>query len=200
MADIIKLAPKVLKWETGVSSETRIANGTYKPMTLEEQWAVARMRGYSNHPNDSGGATMCGITLATYSKYRKTKGRNAPTLHDLRNITLSEWLYILKVFYWDRMKADQIRNQSIANLCVDNVWVSGTGYIRQIQEVLHVKADGIVGQVTLDAVNSSDQRELFNRLRERRRVFFSNLVVARKSNGDFIKGWLNRLNDYKFED
>ena len=31
--------------------------------------------GWSNHPNDSGGATMKGVTYTTFCNYRKAKGR-----------------------------------------------------------------------------------------------------------------------------
>lgn len=188
MADIRKLAPKLLKWEAGVFPQT----------SLEAQWEKARTKGFSNHPDDTGGATMCGITIMTYRRYRQLKGRPAPSVYELRNITLAEWLDILRMFYWDKMKADQIRNQSIANLCVDNVWGSGTGYIKQIQSVAGTKADGIVGPKTLAAINNANQRDLFNKLVEKRRTFYLNLTITRPANKVFYKGWLNRLSDFKF--
>lgn len=190
MADIRKLAPILLKWEAGV----------YPMSTLEAQWAKARIRGFSNHPNDTGGATMCGITIATYTKYWKAKGNGVPTVADLKNITLDEWLDILKTYYWDRMKADGIRNQSIANLCVDNIWGSGPAYIKQIQLVVKTTPDGIVGPKTLAAINNADQKELFNRLVEKRRLFYLNLTVSRPANKAFYRGWINRLSDFKYSE
>lgn len=189
MADVKKLAPIILKWEAGAPIQT----------TLEEQWVVAVRKGFSNHPNDTGGATMCGITLKTYTSYRKKKGGKEPTVEDLKKISLCEWLDVLKTLYWDKMKADNINNQSIANLCVDNVWGSGSGYIKNIQRVVGVTADGIVGNHTLSAINNhQNQRELFGKLWERRRVFYVNLTVARPSDQVFLKGWMNRLYDFKF--
>jgi len=158
-------------------------------------------KGFSNHPDDTGGATMCGITLKTYSTYRKKKGQREPSVDDLKKITLCEWLDVLKILYWDKMKADNIINQSIANLCVDNVWGSGAGYIKNIQRVLGVTADGIVGPKTLSAINGHpDKRDLFGKLWEKRRLFYVNLTVARPSNNTFLKGWMNRLYDFKYSE
>lgn len=190
MAEIRKLAPLLLKWEAGVLPQS----------SLEVQWAKARTKGFSNHPNDSGGATMCGITLKTYTRYRKLKGKPEPSVSDLKNITLEEWLDILRTFYWNKMQADQIRNQSVANLCVDNVWGSGTGYIRQIQAVAGTKADGIVGPKTIAAINNANQRTLFYKLVEKRRLFYLNLTLSHPSYKVFYKGWLNRLSDFKYSD
>lgn len=190
MADIRKLAPILLKWEAGALPQT----------TLEKQWEIARRKGFSNHPNDSGGATMCGITIGTYTRYRQLKGKRKPTVTDLKNITLSEWLDVLKVFYWDKMKADQIVNQSIANLCVDNVWGSGTGYIKQIQMVAGVAADGIVGPNTLRSINTQKPKMLFDKLWNRRKTFYNGLVISKPSYKVFLKGWMNRLNDFKYSD
>lgn len=191
MADIRKLAPILLKWEAGALPQ----------QTLEQQWTIAKRKGFSNDPDDAGGATMCGVTIAAYRRYRKLKQRPEPTVTDLRNITLDEWLDILRTFYWDKMKADRIDNQSIANLCVDNVWGSGAGYIKTIQYVLGVTADGIVGPKTLAAINGSkDPRGLFYRLAEKRRTFYLNICMSKNSNKKFLKGWMNRLADFKYEE
>ena len=186
----MKLVPILLKWEAGAAPQA----------TVEAQWAIAKRKGFSNHPNDTGGATMCGITIGTYKRYRQSNGKPEPTVNDLKNITLNEWTDILRTYYWDKMRADEIRNQSVANLCVDNVWGSGTGYIKQIQRVCKVHTDGIVGPKTLAAINNANQRELFGRLWEHRRVFYLNLTIARPSNKVFLKGWNNRLYDFKFKE
>lgn len=205
MADIKKLAPILLKWEAGVLPYDIIKGApgfpeAQKPISLELQWKRATKKGFSNHPNDTGGATMCGVTIAAYKRYRKLKGRSEPTVTDLKNITLDEWLDILRVFYWDKMKADGIKNQSIANLCVDNVWGSGAAYIKQIQLVAGTKPDGIVGAKTLAAINGANQRQLFTKLWNKRQLFYNNLVLARPANKVFLKGWNNRLKDFKFSE
>ena len=192
MAKVELLLPKILKWEGG----------------------------FVNDPIDSGGATNKGVTLATYKTYRKAHGMKPPTIADLKKITDDEVLSILKEFYWDKMRADDIANQSIANLCVNTLWGSGTGYIRTIQGVLGVKQDGVVGPVTLAAINGHpSQKILFQKLWNRRKKFFEDIVansvvayerkVGRQATEReklkytkkrFLRGWLNRLNDFQFEE
>lgn len=191
MSKVELLLPKILKWEGG----------------------------FVNDPADSGGATNKGVTLATYKAYRKAHKMKTPTVEDLRHIADAEVMAILKEFYWDKMQADSIANQSIANLCVNNLWGSGTGYIKTIQGVLGVKQDGIVGSMTLAKINGwNPQGALFDKLWARRKKFFEDIVarsvqsyenrIGRKATERelltytkkrFIKGWLNRLNDFKFE-
>ena len=81
--------------------------------------------GWSNHPNDSGGATMKGVTYATFCKYRASKGLPKPTLNDLRNITAKEWNAVLRWHTWDRIKCDEYKSQWVAYLLADCVWMSG---------------------------------------------------------------------------
>jgi lysozyme family protein len=191
MAKVELLLPKILKWEGG----------------------------FVNDPADSGGATNKGVTLATYKKWCKIHNLQPPTVNDLKAITDETVMAILKEFYWDKMRADEIKNQSIANLCVNTLWGSGTGYIKTIQAVLKVKQDGIVGPITLAKLNNwRPQEDIFNRLWNRRKKFFLDIVdssvavyekkIGRKATERelmkytkkrFLKGWLNRLNDFKYE-
>lgn len=121
MADVKKLAPFILKWEGG----------------------------FVNDPDDLGGATNMGVTMATYKVYCKRKGRPEPAIDDLKHLSNDEWIDILKSLYWDKWKADQIKSQSVANILVDWVWASGNYGIKIPQELLGVTADGIVGKNTL---------------------------------------------------
>ena len=139
--------------------------------------------------------TMKGVTLAAY---RKFFGKNM-TCKDLKEITQAEWDLIFKEGYWDRWRADEIENQSIANLLVDWCWASGIYGIKLPQRVLGVKDDGIVGRKTIAAINDyPDQEELFNKLWARREKHFRD--IAKNGKEKFLKGWLNRLNDFKYKE
>ena len=72
--------------------------------------------GWSNHPADRGGATMCGITYKTFCGWRSRKKQPQPSIDELRNITQEEWADIFIDLYWKKWKADLIHNQSIANI------------------------------------------------------------------------------------
>lgn len=142
---------------------------------------------------DGKTCTMMGVTLDTYRNYfGKSK-----KCSDLRRITDEEWETIFKKGFWDRWKADDIDNQSIAELLVDWCWASGIWGIKLPQRVLGVKDDGIVGKKTLAAINGyPDKEELFDRLWERRKKHFQD--IARNGKQKFLKGWLNRLDDFGY--
>lgn len=152
--------------------------------------------GWSNHPNDKGGCTMSGVTLATFrSVYGQKK-----TCADLKKLTNAQWILIFRAKYWQRWKADDIKNQSIANLLVDWLWVSGAWGIKYPQRVLGVADDGIVGAKTIAAINNyKNQEQLFNKLWAKRKAHFEGIVAANPSQKVFLKGWLNRLNAFKFK-
>lgn len=209
-ATVDKLVPIIIKWEAGTVGEG---------LTNEQLFEKARPKGFANDPVDTGGATMVGVTLDTFKAYRKKKGKKAPTVQDLKNISYDEWRDILKTMYWDKMQADRIENQSIANLCVNTVWGSGAGYIKKIQEVCGVTPDGVVGNITLKSINENPHPDwLFQRLWDRRKKYFEDIVERsvkdyekklgreateaeklKHTKKKFLKGWLNRLNDFKFE-
>lgn len=188
MAKVEKLVPFILKWEGG----------------------------FVNDPVDRGGATNKGVTIGTFRSYRSKKGLPAPSVQDLKDISDAEWMDILKTLYWDRWLADNIKNQSVANLLVDWVWGSGVHGIKIPQRILGVVQDGIVGPKTLAALNNMDEKEAFDKIWDARKKFFESIVnnsVAKykAENPDateatllkvtqkrFLRGWMNRLNDYRF--
>ena len=144
---------------------------------------------------DGKTCTMKGVTLATF-RYYFGKNKNC---NDLKNITNDQWRYIFKKGYWDKWKADSIDNQSIANLLVDWTYNSGVWGIKHPQTILGVKADGIVGNKTLEAINNHpNKEELFKQLWNRRKKFFEDIAKRDKSKTKFLNGWLNRLNAFKY--
>lgn len=152
--------------------------------------------GFVNDPVDRGGATNKGVTLSTFRFYF---GSNK-TVGDLRNISDSEWLYVLKHGFWDQWKADLINNQSIANILVDFAWASGAKTsIKKIQRVLYLNPDGIVGSKTLAALNGPNKQEIFEKIKAERLRYVDAICRANMSQLKFLRGWQNRINYYKYE-
>lgn len=172
MADINKLIPFLKKWEGG----------------------------FVNDPSDLGGATNMGVTLATYAIYCRKKGKPEPTVADLKQLKLSELTDILKSMYWDVFHGDDIISQSVANICVDWLWMSGKTAIKRVQALVGTKADGIVGPKTIAAINSKSPLPLFGMIKEDRKEYYYEIVEVRAANKKFLRGWLNRLNDMHYED
>ncbi len=151
--------------------------------------------GYSNDPVDRGGATNKGITIATFRHYY---GANA-TIEQLKALTDEQWMRIFLCGFWNPFKADYIANQSVANICVDWAWASGTGTaIRKVQSLLGVKVDGIVGEKTLSAINNSNQRLLFTRIKLARLRFVEAIVNRDPRQRKYINGWKRRINSLSF--
>ena len=190
MERVESIVPFILKWETGT---------TGIGLTNEQLFEKAKLKGFANDPDDLGGATMCGVTLATFTEYCRRKGYPRPTIVRLKAITYKEWLEILKTMFWDKWKADQINNESIALILVDWVWGSGKYGITIPQKTIGVTADGIVGPKTIAAVNAKDPKQLFDLIRKERLAYIERICRSRPTNLKYKRGWLNRLNDIKFK-
>ncbi len=172
MANIEPLATKILKWEGG----------------------------FSDDPIDRGGATNMGVTIRTWRQVGYDKdGDQDIDVDDLCLLTREDATMVLKHFYWNRWCADKIQSQAIASILVDWVWCSGKWGIVIPQRILGVEEDGIVGRCTLQAVNGSDSRELHHKIFEARLRFIRRIIIRDPSQKRFQRGWINRLNDFKFE-
>lgn len=172
MAEIKKLSPIVTKWEAG----------------------------FVNDPKDKGGVTNMGITIGTWRQigYDKT-GDGIIDIQDIRALDEHDFAAVLKI-YWNRWSANRIINQSVANLLVDWVFTSGSWGIKIPQRILGLKEDGVVGNQTLTAINLANQKVFFDAVFEARKKFFHDIVKNNPSQRKFLKGWLNRLNDFKFSE
>lgn len=151
--------------------------------------------GFVNNINDAGGATNCGVTLATF---RQFYGNNK-TVNDLKKMTNEQWTVIMKSQFWDKMKADSIKNQSVAELCVDWIINSGVSRVKNIQAILGVTADGIVGPQTISAINAANQQQLHFKIKAARMKFYESCVLNRPANLQFYDGWVSRLAAFKYK-
>lgn len=190
MANVEKIVPFIIQFEAGVNPAG---------LTGEKLFEKARATGYANDPDDLGGATMVGVTIATYTEYCRKKGYPRPTVERLRAMTYTQWLDILKTMFWDRWRADEIANQSVAEILVDWVWASGKYGITIPQQILGVAVDGVVGPKTLAAVNAQNPTKFFARIVSERKAFIDRICASRPVNNKYKKGWLNRLNAIKFQ-
>lgn len=68
------------------------------------QYVLVHEGGFADHPSDPGGATMKGVTLATF---RRHFGANK-SVNDLKNITQAQLEQIYRSGYWDKCRCDQL--------------------------------------------------------------------------------------------
>lgn len=192
MAEFKKIIPHLLKWECKGLTQADLA------LPVDQLFAKARQGGYANLKNDKGGHTMCGVTLDTYKAYCAKKGLKNTTWAHFRAMPFTHWYAIAKEMFWDRWRADEIRSQSVAEMLVDWTWHSGSHGIVRPQRLLGVLCDGVVGKVTISAVNAREPQALWAALFDEREKFYRSIGVG--SQAGFLKGWLNRLNDLKFKE
>ena len=171
MAKVELLAPKILQWEGG----------------------------FVNDPSDHGGATNMGVTIATWKQVGYDKdGDGDIDTDDIRLLTRADATIVLKKYYWDRWKADQIFNQSVADILVDWVWCSGKWGVVIPQRLLRVNNDGLVGPETIAAVNVSKQGDFHMKIRNARLAFINDIIRRDPSQVRFKQGWINRLDSFQF--
>ena len=137
--------------------------------------------GFSNHPDDPGGATMYGIT----EKVARANGYTGA----MRDLTLDFSKSIYRKSYWDACRCDQMPD-TLRYPLFDAAVNSGPGQaIKWLQSAVGVKADGAIGPVTQQAVNMAApqptrQKMIGNRLR-----FMTELANW----PSFSKGWARRI-------
>jgi lysozyme family protein len=145
--------------------------------------------GYVNDKNDAGGETKYGISKRSYPKL------------DIKNLTRDQARQIYFCDFWLKAKCEQIDDDNIAtkffDLCVN------TGIpqaVRLIQRALrsvgqNTIEDGIIGPITLVAINKADPTDMLAALKSEAAGFYRLITQANPSQKRFIEGWLNRVYD-----
>jgi lysozyme family protein len=144
---------------------------------------------YTEHPKDRGGPTKGGITLRTLEQWRHRR----ITRQELQRLQKPEALCILERRYVDSNGIHKIQSGPLKNQMIDNAVLSGPVIAaKDLQEVLEVVVDGIIGPKTIAALDERDESEVHNRLAVGRSL---RLVRFTQKNPDqlvFLAGWMNR--------
>lgn len=159
--------------------------------------------GYQKMPEDSGNynsrrqlvGTNWGINAQVYENYLK----RPPTEQDMRDMPRHIALAIFKQLYWDRIKGDEIRDQQVANILFDGHVNHGRWGIQMMQGVLGLSRDGIVGPMTLSAINRANAFNLFTAYKKARIAGYHDLVRRRPKDERFLNGWLIRINSFVYQ-
>lgn len=147
---------------------------------------------FTNNPLDRGGPTKFGITQKTYSNFL---GRPA-TVEDVKNMPRSHAYAIYKAEYWDKIGGDQIKLYPIAYAIFDQAVNRGVSTaVKQAQEVVGVKADGLAGSGTLNAINAISERDFLNRYLQKSLDAYQRIVDRDPTQNVFINGWKNRVSE-----
>ena len=142
---------------------------------------------YTNHPNDKGGPTKWGITLATLSSYRKKQC----TAKDVEELTRQEAKAIYSSIYAEPFSF--CKDMEIHELLIDSAVNHGVGNAAKLlQRAIGVEDDGSIGPKTKMAVIAY-RGSLFNAVFAERLTFYGRIVKNNPSQSVFIEGWMNRM-------
>ena len=157
---------------------------------------IQREGGYVNHPQDRGGPTNYGITLPTLSEWRQRPA----TLEDIRSLTVDEARTIYRHRYVEAPGFDRIEDGALKALLVDCGVHHGLGrarlWVRTLQKLGGLQADGIIGPATLAAIAHVGADRVRRELLKLRGHFIAGLLQRNPSQRVFAAGWLNRLMEF----
>ena len=143
--------------------------------------------GWSNHPQDPGGATMKGVIQRVYDGWRE---RQSLPRQSVRSISDAELQSIYRENYWQMVAGDTL--PAGLDLAVFDFGVNSgpTRAVRYLQACLGIAQDGHMGAVTITAANRADVRELIASYMAARRGFIRQIGTY----PTFGKGWERRCN------
>lgn len=137
--------------------------------------------GYVNHPRDPGGETNWGVT-------KRTAQANGYT-GAMRSMTRDQAVEIYHKAFWLRYHADKMPDAvafQFFDACVNHGYGNAA---RMLQRAARVADDGIIGDVSLNAINAMPQNDLLMRFNAERITFFTKLGTFNA----FGKGWMRRV-------
>ena len=155
---------------------------------------------YTDRPNDRGGPTKYGITLATLSAWRG----HPVTPEDVRDLTEGEARAIYRERYIDGPRFREIRDPLLREWVIDMGVNHGTTRASEwLQEAIGgVTVDGRVGAFTLGALAQRDPVAVLLRMVARRVEFYGEILSRNyrdrragrttRDESENALGWLRR--------
>lgn len=103
-----------------------------------------------------------------------------------------------KKAYWDKLRLDEVKNQSVAEAIGDFGFNSGLGTAaKAVQRILGLPDDGSIGPKTLEAINKANQKKLFNDIQNYRKSFIGRITSLSEN----VKAaLLNRVQSIQFDE
>ena len=158
--------------------------------------------GYQNLKNDKGNYNSLGERVGTNhgvsAKFYERVMGFPPSVEDMKNITKQDSHILFKNEFWDRMLADEISDQGIAEIIVDHAINANPRVTSKIvQRTLntyfgkHLAVDGAVGPKTIQAINAVEPSRFFEKLAIARIDYYERLSDFQY----FGKSWTKRVLD-----
>lgn len=146
--------------------------------------STANEGGYSNHPKDPGGPTNHGITQATLSAYKGSKA----SIAQVKALTLAEANAIYEDNYWRPIRGDDLPSGLDYAVFDFGINSGPSRAIKELQKIVGVAPDGVMGRKTLDAISGQEVGFLIRQYIAARMKFFQGLKTWKT----FGRGWQYR--------
>lgn len=168
-----------------------MANKPTLPITDERfehavSFVLTHEGGYSNDIDDDGGETKFGISKRIY-----------PDL-DIDTLTIDQAKAIYKRDFWEPQLYKDIKDVNLATKVFDLAVNMGSNWAhRLVQRALRatgqdILEDGILGPMTLAAINKADLTDLLAALKSEAAGYYRTLAATKPKRARFLKGWLKR--------
>ena len=147
--------------------------------------------GYSNDKNDKGGKTKYGII--------EEEARDFGYKGDMQDLTIDFTKNIYLKKYYLGNKLDKVVNDKVALSICDWAVNSGRNGTKNAQIAINqltnanLDVDGIIGNKTLEALNSVDPEKFLEVYHNLQRIYYKGKVEADKTQERFFDGWINRV-------
>ncbi len=159
--------------------------------------------GYVDNPLDLGGTTNWGISL----RFLQSIDRTA-TKATIKNLTKGQAEDLYFQHFWLPNKYDEIKSQKVAEKVFDTAVNLGAKMAnRFLQATLNIiifngakiAEDGILGAKSINAINVLAEEDVDQSILKvyelLQKEYYAKIVINRKEQVAFLKGWFNRAND-----
>lgn len=143
---------------------------------------------FTNHPADRGGPTKWGITQKAWAEWRDRD----VTVEEVQQITEPQARDFYESLYIVGPRFNQLpeRLQAMVVDCGVNHGVVRAA--KWVQRAVGAEQDGMIGPVTLTAVQNANHLAVYLSVCAHRQRFYSKLVSKDPTQLVFLKGWTNR--------
>lgn len=147
--------------------------------------------GYIHDADDPGGETKFGICKRSYPNV------------NIKALTIEQASEIYRKDYWNPLKLDQVKNQTIAEELFDTAVNCGVGTAARIAQVAinltnypepDIEVDGKIGPVTMANINNHKAPTAFYKaLNGLQFVHYMKIVERNPKQEKYFRGWLKRV-------
>lgn len=148
--------------------------------------------GFTDDPDDPGGATNLGIVQTEYDRYRSRKGLSKQSV---RHITREEAAEIYEKEYWVASRAAYL-NDPLAYVVFDTAVNFGVGRSNDfLNQAFGYPSSTVWNDKVSGRIHNVDQARIALAMIGMRMEYRGRRVLQNATQVKFLKGWLNRDRD-----